>query len=77
MPKREGEWVVSEIGRRMKKARSAYKKVRDRPEPVPPTEQLRRFLTGEERHRLESGEVTPTQWVEYEAAMLEKLQGRQ
>lgn len=40
---------------------------------IPEAEQIRRFLAGDERHRLESGQITPTQWAQYQAAMVGRL----
>lgn len=45
------------------------------PAAVEPAEQMRRFLAGEERWRVEAGQVTPQEFVEYERAMLRKLAG--
>lgn len=42
---------------------------------VPEAEQIRRFLAGEERARLERGEVSPAEWRRYQETMVEKLRG--
>jgi hypothetical protein len=58
----------------MKQQAEGMKPLKDRAQPIAPSEQVRRFLAGEERHRLDSGEITPSQWFEYEKAMLQRLQ---
>jgi hypothetical protein len=43
------------------------------PKVIPPSEQLRRFLAGEEVWRVEAGQVTPAEFADYEQVMLKRL----
>ena len=69
MPRRESAFIANSLRPYAKKAA----KVGKGPQPVPPDEQVRRFMAGEEFARVESGEITPTQYHEYRVAMLQKL----
>ena len=40
---------------------------------VPREEQMRRFLAGEERWRVEQGLVSPGEWAAYEREMLRRV----
>lgn len=42
--------------------------------PVAPTEQVRRFMVGEERWRVEEGHVTEAQYERYAARMMKKVE---
>jgi hypothetical protein len=57
------------------RVRASMPRRRRRPVAIPEAEQVRRFVSGEERIRLERGEVTPAEWRRYQEAMLEKLGG--
>lgn len=71
MSKRTAEWVSANMAR-IAKAQAA-RAPKTRRQTIRPSEQVRRFLNGDERWRLEQGLVTPTQWADYERAMLEEL----
>lgn len=63
-------WAVGNL-KRIAKQQGAL--IKNKPRAIPPGEQVRRFLAGEERWRLEEGLVSPSQWAEYQETMLEKL----
>ena len=41
---------------------------------LPPSEQMRRFLAGEERWRLKAGLITPAQYQRYTQTMIRRLE---
>lgn len=68
---KQGQWVTNNMSRLVKQEKA---KLRQMPAPtIPEQEQVRRFMAGEERWRLDAGLITPTQWAEYESTMLQKL----
>lgn len=70
MSKRAAQWVSANLGRI---ARAQQARMPQGPRTIPETEQMRRFLDGAERWRVEEGLVTPAQWAEYEQEMLRRL----
>ena len=70
---RETTLVVAELKNLAKMQRQRAKPVLDRPRHVAPSEQLRRFVAGEERWRVDEGLVTPQEYFEYEKEMLQRL----
>jgi hypothetical protein len=69
---RESDWIVANLGQAIKRQQSQMK-LRKKPETLLPQEQVRRFLAGEERWRVDAGLVTPVQFAEYEREMLKRL----
>lgn len=71
------DWVVQNMRRlaerEARRGRKARKGRKGRGRKLTEQEQMRRFLAGEERGRVQSGEVTPTQYHKYTIAMLKKL----
>ena len=74
MPSRESAYVANSLRRYAKAQGPRLKKLK---RVIAPSEQVRRFLAGEERARVESGEITHEQFVEYERAMVEKVREMQ
>ena len=70
MATREARFIANSL---RPHAKAAAKAIGQGPRPVPPGEQMRRFLDDEEFARVESGEITPTQYQRYRVAMLKKL----
>lgn len=50
-------------------AQQQVKAIEQRPKPIRPSEQLRRFQSGEESWRVEQGLITPEQYARYIQAM--------
>lgn len=73
MANHQATFVVENLRRMARQQQAQMKPLQKKPRPVAPSEQVRRFLDGEERYRLESGEITPTQWAEYQRRMLQQL----
>jgi hypothetical protein len=67
---RAAEQVAAKL---LRLAKAQRRRTADVPTMIPPAEQMRRFLAGEEWRRVESGEVTATQYIEYEQIMLKRL----
>jgi len=70
---RHSQMVVDDLRRIAEMQRKRMKPVLSRPAPVRPSEQVRRFLAGEERWRVEAGEITPADYAAYEMEMLKVL----
>ena len=70
-------WVIQNMRRlaerEARRGRKARKGRKGRGRKLTEQEQVLRFLTGEERGRVESGEITPTQYHEYQRKMLKKV----
>lgn len=62
--------VGSGLGKHAKREAKTYPKG---PRRLSEREQLERFLLGQEKPRLERGEITAQQYNEYRAAMVKKL----
>ena len=66
-------WAVKNLSRLTQQQLARTDPYRKKGKPLTEQEQLRRFVAGEERWRLDQGLVSPMEWAEYEAAMLQKL----
>lgn len=73
MSKRAARWVTSNMTQLAQRQQARVKPYQER-RPVRPSEQIRRYLNGEERWRLEQGLVSPEEWDRYEQAMINKMQ---
>ncbi len=73
-PTRESSYVAGALRRYAKAQRPRLKNMR---RVIPPSEQVRRFLAGEELARVDAGEISPAEFAEYEKAMIEKLRQMQ
>ena len=67
------DWVVEDMRRLAK--REAGKKPKRRQKKLTEREQMQRFLTRAEMQRVATGEITPTQFIEYERKQLKKFYG--
>jgi len=70
------EFLSGYIGR-LAKVQEQKLKAMPKRVPIPPSEQVQRFLTGAERWRVDKGLVTPAQFAEYEMEMLKRIQAEQ
>jgi hypothetical protein len=68
---RESDYVVARLKKLAKKERGRFGELG--PPVLSPTEQMRRFFSGEEFARVQRGEVTPTGYHEYQREMLKRL----
>ena len=74
MAGRESAYVAGRLRRYAKAQKPRLKKLG---QVIPENEQVRRFLAGDEAARVESGEITPEQFAEYERVMVEKVREMQ
>lgn len=72
---RTSDWVLSNIDRAIKREGARMKPLPPigQGNGIPEPEQIRRFLAGDERWRVDVGLVSPRQFAEYEAAMLKRV----
>ena len=68
MSKQAGQWVAANLGRIAKAQVPQVKKLR-RARKLTPSEQMRRYLSGEELWRVQAGLVTPEQYERYAEEM--------
>jgi hypothetical protein len=73
MSKRAAKWVTGNMSQLAGRQAARVKPYKAR-RPVRPSEQIRRYLAGEERWRLEQGLISPEEWQRYEQAMISKMQ---
>lgn len=59
------DWIVGQMTDMAEQALPKVKALRQKPMPLSPDEQRRRFQAGTEIRRLEQGEITPKQFQEY------------
>ena len=64
------DWVVQQMARLAERERKRIGK--RKPKKISPQEQMQRFLSGAEFERVQSGEITPTQFQAYRERMLKK-----
>ena len=72
--KRAVSWAVANLGKLTKQQAARMKPYQQQGKPIPPQEQINRYLQGAERWRLEAGMVTPEDWDRYESAMQRMIQ---
>lgn len=62
---KSSEYLVKNLARAARKQGPGVKEILNRPRPIGKHQQVRRYLAGEERHRLENGGITAEQYFRY------------